>query len=125
MTIIWHNHYVPDGVLEPDEFNRWQCVGYVWSKEKKFSPETNFTLHHKQPKGKKGYLLVPIARIFQKGTRGSEVPSAIHKFCCQWLHIDQNGLSNQYYVYGHTVEEVQEQIQTKLDKLEKFFKYAI
>ena len=125
MKIEWSNRYVPDGQLEPDEMNRWQCVGYLWSKESEFHPETSWAKVLPQPKRKKGYIRVAIAIIEQKGCRNASVPSTIHKFGCAWLDVDNNHLSTRTYVYGHTVEEVQKQIEDKLNRVFNFLVHAL
>lgn len=125
MKIEWRNRYVEDGQLEPDEMNRWQCVGYLWSKESEFHPETTFAKYVTQPPNKKGYIRVEVAVIEQKGCRNARVPSTIHKFACRWLHVDNNSFSPEYYVYGNTVEEVQKQIEDKLNRVFNFLVHAL
>ena len=106
--IKWSFRYVPDGQMEPDEYGRWACVGYVPFKTKGY-----FSFA-----GRKGWA--KIAWI-------SKIENEYFNFSCRFCHYSDvlNTGANEKVLYAKTLEDMQKQVQEQWDINVLFFKNLI
>jgi len=115
ITFTWRYRYVPEGQLEPDEFNRWAINCYVSVKTKNALPEYHWA-------GK--FMHVRVATIVQKGTMNGVVPSIVDKFCACIPCFDSpggDGLSSQRYFYSNEIDDLKRQVEEQFEKTRLIF----
>jgi hypothetical protein len=115
IKFIWKYRYVPDGQLEPDEFNRWAIDCFVLVNTKKALPTFQFA-------GKR--LQVRVATIVQKETLPGGVPSLVDRFCACIPCFDSpgtQGLSSQYNFFSNEIEDLKKQVEEQFEKTRLIF----
>lgn len=120
MKFEWKFDYVPEGQMEPDKFNRWAVICYMFVSIEKALP---------QYKGLKGmyeddFMPVAIAYIFQKGTDNGHVPSLLHKFCACIPTFDEcgnGGMSTERYFYADDLQELKTIVEQQFTKTQNVF----
>lgn len=109
----WYFRYVDEGVMEPDDLNRWAVDGYILADLEKCHPY----LHEFIEMNVNGEFPIKVCTIVQKNTINGIVPSTVHKFSvCLPSFEYSTQLSNETYFYSNDLEELKEIAEKQLTK---------
>jgi hypothetical protein len=111
----WVFRYVDEGVMKPDDLNRWAVDGYIFLEqvEELFPDFVDFKSAFEEDG-----LPIKVCTIMQKGTLNGIVPSTVHKFsvCLPSFEYSTN-LSSETYFYSNDLEELKEIAENQIMKL--------
>jgi hypothetical protein len=123
MRFEWRYHYVPEGQLEPDKFNRWRMDCYM------IVPTSILPAGYGSIKDMIGdEARICIAYMFQKGCIPGNVPSTVDRFCVPmptFVEPLNFGFSHQYNFFSNDIEELKSKVEANFKEIHNYFKNAL